>query len=358
MMLPTELNFETKSNLNLGSVKIKKKKPLRVLLFYSIQRQRMNSYRSKTLALSSATSRRFFHTTKHTLINDIREKTANSLPKVTGKGPFAETAKFSAIDNGSLLHLTIPASAQVHTRRGTILGVIDGKLADVESKLSTNQSVAKLARAATSPILYQQITSISPVSLLIGTQNNQSSYVVLPLSKEYDWVVAQRKALLGWVGASVEPYSSLKFWGNINVKQEQEQSNGQLVLAGDGKIFQLEVDSGETIWVNPSNVIAYTHTNEDSKRAIVRLPRALTSKRLELPQLPGWIERYFATLSVPPTVQRVLSSLKTVTGKLFFRDDDVALRVEGPRTVLVQSKGTPLSHVFDKREIKEIASHK
>ena len=268
--------------------------------------------------------------------SDISSK-IQDLPKLTGSGPFAQEPKFEVLGHpGSMIHVVLPASGSVYTRRGSVIGV-NGALNDITSTLVVaDQPIRKLAKAV--PILYQKVTSTSPVTLLVGT-NGKHSYTIADVSPENSWIICRRKALLGWNASSlvVEPFSGSKLWGNVKAS-----GSGQIALIGEGELYQIEVNSGEEILINPSNIVAYSTEGHGS------LTRRLHSNiNLELPVLvSSWLEQ-----------NKVLKTfswwLKSVTSRLLWRDD-IALRLQGPSTVIVQTQGSKLNHLFTKEQLRRI----
>lgn len=243
----------------------------------------------------------------------------------------------------SVVHLSLPSSASVFTRRGTIIAA-NGSAEDLTSKLQF-ESVSSLAKKL--PVLYQKVSSTSPLSILLGCKPTDGFhtpyYSVVPVSSGYNWVVTQRKALLGWTGAdtTVNTVSNFKLWGNIEV----QGSNGQAVLVGEGSLYQIEVPQDKTVLVNPSNVIAYTVTADQSeRRSFVRMPHTNLSA-LDLPLLRNY--------ELPPSIKKFTEWVSAWATRLFWRDD-IALRVSGPRTILVQTHATPINKVFDKQELRDL----
>lgn len=241
----------------------------------------------------------------------------------------------------SLLHVSLPASSSIYTRRGSVIGA-NGNLADMTSKLTIDQPATKLASSL--PVVFQKVTATSPITLLLGVKTQEPYYATVPVSREYNWIIAQRKALLGWTGnLSVAPYSRFKLWGNVEISGNQ----GQVALAGEGGIFQVEVQKDQTFMVNPANVIAYTRLPDDSSRAFVRLPH--TNLSLDIP----WLKKYTSQIQLPDWAKRTATLLQSWATKLLWRDD-IALKVSGPRTLLIQTKGTNLQNVLDKKELNDI----
>lgn len=166
-------------------------------------------------------------------------------------------ARFEVVGSPfSLLSVSLAASQNLYTRRGTLVG-LSGK---VENTISTLSFLEPFRRAPVGiPFLYQKVSSTSPVTALISTKNSISSIVTVQLDGREDWVVAQRQGLLAWTGTtlSLKPQYNVKLglahWGNTYIT-----GRGLLALAGKGQIYQIQLKAGESYVAHPSNVVAYT----------------------------------------------------------------------------------------------------
>jgi uncharacterized protein (AIM24 family) len=166
-------------------------------------------------------------------------------------------ARFEVVGSPfSLLSVSLAASQQLYTRRGTLVGLSG----NAEHTLSSLSFLGPLRRAPVGiPFLYQKISSTSPVTALISTKSPISSIVTVHLDGRQDWLVAQRQALLAWTGQtlSLKPQYNTKLglahWGNTYVT-----GRGLLALVGSGQLYQVQLKAGESYTAHPSNVVAYT----------------------------------------------------------------------------------------------------
>lgn len=166
-------------------------------------------------------------------------------------------ARFEVVGSPfSLLSVSLAASQNLYTRRGTLVG-LSGK---AENTVSTLSFLEPFRRAPVGiPFLYQKVSSTSPVTTLISTKSSMSSVVTVHLDGRQDWLIAQRQALLAWTGQtlSLKPQYNVKLglahWGNTYVT-----GRGLLALVGSGQIYQVQLKAGETYIAHPSNVVAYT----------------------------------------------------------------------------------------------------
>ena len=215
------------------------------------------------------------------------------------------------------------------------------------------------------PVLFQRVTTSKPLTLILSASQKNGpsiSHVVIPVSSSFDWIISQRKALMGWVGSSVtvDAYSTLKFWGNAKVSG----TAGQVALVGEGQVYQIEIQQGESIRINPANVIAYTVSRDEPEsfrqltkisnqsRVWLELPKLSPRYKQLLPEL-SWIRQLNVRQYIPIVLTSSINWLKTrlIT---FLWKHDVALKLSGPRTIVIQSIGSELSHVFTKQELQKI----
>lgn len=169
----------------------------------------------------------------------------------------ASDARFEVVGSPfSMLSVSLAASQQLYTRRGTLVGLSGNS----ENTLSTLSFLEPFRRAPVGiPFLYQKISSTSPVTALISTKSPISSIVTVHLDGRQDWIISQRQALLAWTGQtlSLKPQYNAKLglahWGNTYIT-----GRGLLALAGSGQIYQVQLKPGESYVAHPSNVVAYT----------------------------------------------------------------------------------------------------
>ncbi|MCJ1482693.1 Altered inheritance of mitochondria protein 24, mitochondrial [Schaereria dolodes] len=279
-------------------------------------------------------------------------------PLETSTSPDVETpdAKFEVLGAPySLLSVSLSASQNLYTRRGTLVG-LSGKAENATSTLSMLGPVRRVILGI--PFLYQKLASTSPITALISTKSPVTSFAVVHLDGTVDWMVAQKRALLAWTGhtLSISPTlnrkMSLAHWGNSQV-----MGRGLLALVGKGQIYQIVLKLGEEYVAHPSNVVAYTITPHPP------LPYRLKSSVFRL-QVPG------VNLSglLPDTkffrVMRESSTWKAIT-QLFFTlrtwsrrtiwGDRLFLHFHGPTTILLQTRASRLNDVLTTRDVNEIA---
>lgn len=112
----------------------------------------------------------------------------------------------------SLLSVSLSASQNLYTRRGTLVAV-NGKVENAVSSLSILEPFRRAPLGI--PFLYQKLSSTSPITALISSKSPVTTFAVVHLDGRLDWLVAQRQALLAWTGhaLSVSPRVNTKMVG-------------------------------------------------------------------------------------------------------------------------------------------------
>ncbi|KAI5793885.1 mitochondrial biogenesis AIM24-domain-containing protein [Peziza echinospora] len=289
-----------------------------------------------------------------------------AIPKLSGAGPFPQDVQFEALGAPySMLSVSLPSSATLYTRRGTLVGV-NGNVENATSTLSVLEPVRRAALRI--PFLYQKITSTSPLTCLISTNALHTSFAVIKLDGTIDWMVSQKKALLAWCGHSIavkptiDRKLSLSHWGNSKVS-----GRGLVALAGKGQIFQVVLQPGEEFIVHANNLLAYSLNTPLSPPTPHRLPA--TTLTLQIPHLriPSSLSRrILPTLPTPAllttlahsktykTLARLAWNIRTWSRRTVFGDREF-LRFNGPVTVLIQSRaGGTVRDVLGREEMRGV----
>ncbi|KAJ5621721.1 Mitochondrial biogenesis protein AIM24 [Penicillium herquei] len=256
----------------------------------------------------------------------------------------------------SLLSVSLSASQNLYTRRGTLVG-LSGKADNVVSTLSVLEPFRRAAVGV--PFLYQKVSSATPVTALISTRSSNTSFTVVNLNGSVDWMVAQRRALLAWTGRSlsikptINTNLGLAHWGSSEVT-----GRGLIALVGNGQVYSVELKEGEQYIAHPSNVVAYTMSSNPPR------PYRFKSTTLSF-QIPG-LNKFPRLLQNVKFIQNVTGSDAWKSTMRFFHKlrtwsrmtiwgDRLFLQIDGPATVLMQSRGPRLNDVLSERELNEIA---
>ncbi|BDD55639.1 Altered inheritance of mitochondria protein 24, mitochondrial [Monascus purpureus] len=282
----------------------------------------------------------------------------DNLP-IAGPPSSAETpdARFDVIGAPySLLSVTLSASQNLYTRRGTLLG-LSGKADNVISTLSILEPTRRAIFGV--PFLYQKISSATPVNALVSVRSPLTSFTVLHLNGSVDWMIAQRRALLAWSGRSltirpkINSNLSIAYWGSSEVT-----GRGLLALVGNGQLYSIDLKAGEQYIAHPSNVVAYTITSNPPRPYRFKS----TTLKFQVPGLrsfPRFLQeskflRAMSDTDTWKTSMRIFHKLRT-WARMTIWGDRLFLQFDGPTKILVQSRGPRLNDVLSTREVNEIA---
>ncbi|RAK71839.1 AIM24 family protein [Aspergillus fijiensis CBS 313.89] len=261
----------------------------------------------------------------------------------------------------SLLSVSLSASQNLYTRRGTLVG-LSGKADNVISTLSVLEPFRRAVVGV--PFLYQKISSASPVTALVSVRSPNTSFAVVHLNGSVDWMVAQRRALLAWTGRSlsirptINTNLSLAHWGSSEVT-----GRGLLALVGNGQLYSVELKAGEQYIVHPSNVVAYTISSNPPRPYRFKS----TTLKLQVPglkNLPAFIQSYIQNskfLQAMSEADTWKSTMKLVHrlrtwSRMTIWGDRLFLQFDGPTTILLQTRGPRINEVLTKHEVNELAS--
>lgn len=283
--------------------------------------------------------------------------TSLNTPSINNSSPSstAPDARFEVLGTtSSLLSVSLSASQNLYTRRGTLVGVSGSP----DNAISTLSLLSPLARAPFGiPFLYQRISSATPLNILIATKAPHTSMSVINLDGRVDWAITQRSGLLAWSGHTlqVDPSLNLKMslahWGNSTVT-----GRGLVALAASGNTYQVTLKADEQYVVHPSSVLAYTINPNPPQ------PYRFKSSTLRL-QLPSFASGMFDTKffhAMRETksyrfIGNTLYTLRTWTRKTIF-GDRLFLQFQGPTTILLQSRGSRIRDALTSADANEIAN--
>ncbi|PGH26606.1 hypothetical protein AJ80_01735 [Polytolypa hystricis UAMH7299] len=262
----------------------------------------------------------------------------------------------------SLLSVSLSASQNLYTRRGTLVG-LTGKADNVVSTLRLLEPVRRALLRI--PFLFQKISSTTPISALISVRSPTTSFAVVQLNGSVDWMVAQRDALFAWTGHSlivrpkINKQLSLVHWGNSEVT-----GRGLLALVGKGQIYSIDLKPGEQYIAHPSNVVAYTISSNAPR------PYRFKSTTLHL-QVPNlgfgkWVSKSKFLQNMAETdgwkaYLRITHILRTWSRRTIWGDrassffTSLFLQFDGPATILVQSRASRVNDVLTTEQVNEIA---
>ncbi|OGE55340.1 hypothetical protein PENARI_c004G08538 [Penicillium arizonense] len=289
----------------------------------------------------------------------------SGVPSVNDHLPLANTpssvesrdARFDVVGAPySLLSVSLSASQNLYTRRGTLVG-LSGKADNVISTLSVLEPFRRAVVGV--PFLYQKVSSATPVTALVSVRSPNTSFAVVNVNGSVDWMVAQRRALLAWTGRSlsikptINASLSLSHWGSSEVT-----GRGLIALVGNGQLYSVELKEGEQYIAHPSNVLAYTMSSNPPR------PYRFKSTTLSF-QVPGLktlpsvfqkakFIRDMSDSKAYKTTMQFFHKLRTWS-RMTIWGDRLFMQFDGPTTILIQSRGPRLNDVLSGQEVNEIA---
>lgn len=256
----------------------------------------------------------------------------------------------------SLLSVSLSPSQDLHTRRGSLVGLSGAP----DNTVSSLRILSPIRRALVGiPFLYQKITSTTPINALITTKSPLTSFAILQLDGTSDWKLAQRKALLAWTGSSLSVRPSINarlsvaHWGSSDIT-----GRGLLALAGQGQIFSIELAEGESYVIHPSNILAYS----TSSPSPLPTPYRFKSSNFSF-QIPTQLGNFFPS-------SKFVQNMKASNTYKFFSNitmrirtwsrrtiwgDRLFLNFQGPTTILLQSRAARVSDILTAADVNEIA---
>ena len=152
-----------------------------------------------------------------------------------------------------LLSVNLPASWTLYTRRGSLLG-LSGDVEKAKSKMSVVDYSSLPTRIITGmPFLYQQISSKSPLNILIAaTSSRNSGMATIDMDGRIDWMVVKPSSLLAWVGPtlSVRPRIS-RSSSSPSLGALKLTGRGQAAIVGNGQILQIDIAENDSYIIHP-----------------------------------------------------------------------------------------------------------
>ncbi|VVT46185.1 uncharacterized protein SAPINGB_P001088 [Magnusiomyces paraingens] len=316
----------------------------------------------------------------------------NDLPRVAGAGPFPSYPSFKSL--GSIVAVSLPSSAPLYTREAAILAVNTESSSSSSSfssspsastspplsttSLSSSTNLSLISKAF--PFVYTRFIAVEPATVLLTSAaapespagGSPTQTVVIAPTSTFDWIVPNRASILAWSSASpgdpTGPFVSDKF-ASIRIKgispNPESPVNPQVVLAAraaDGPVLEMKLHQGETAYVHPNSLLAYTEpaTSKKLSETYVIIPQKLpnvtdssssstttTTTTTTNNQSNTSLVQKFLNLPGPQNILAYFNSLKALTHKFLYKGDDILLKITGPKTILLASSGNSLASAYN-----------
>lgn len=188
-----------------------------------------------------------------------------------------EHAEFEALGNpASVVNVRSPASVPLYVRKNSLLSVYGG---NVVSKMDYLLPIRRLfyGRFASG---YQRLISTAPFSALVTANSRKSdlnrSFTTLVVDGATDWAILEPRALQVYTGNALHVDMRVlpRSTSRKLAKETSQKSTGlfswtrsgytlltgrgQVALAGNGSIFNVNVAAGEKVLVNRENLLGLT----------------------------------------------------------------------------------------------------
>ncbi|KAL8646993.1 MAG: hypothetical protein Q9210_005817 [Variospora velana] len=220
-----------------------------------------------------------------------------------------------------LLNVSLSASQNLYTRRGTLVGV-GGKAENTDQ----------------------------PIGWPLGNRFWHGRVKRYPLSRQS--IPRWWDSTAQGSNSKADIIKSLAHWGNTSIT-----GRGLLALAGRGSIAQVVLDSEESYIAHPSNVVAYSMNRHPPQPYRLKS----TSFRLQIPNfsLSGILPdtKFFRVISDSSTwksIRRIYHGVRTWFRRSIW-GDRLFLEFHGPATILLQTRAERLKDVLTSRDVDEIA---
>ncbi|CCH45822.1 hypothetical protein BN7_5408 [Wickerhamomyces ciferrii] len=319
-----------------------------------------------------------------------------SYTSTLGRRFISQNPKFEPLGNpASLVNVSLPPSTVLNLRSNSILAA-NGDLNNLNSQLS----VLKLL---TKPLIYNQISSITPISIILSNKGSNKFFINLELNSNDEWKILNTKNLTAWYGQDLKILND-----KFGIKIQSGNGSSNIILNGENQLFTLNLDSNETIYLNPKSIIAI---NSKSKDEIFTKLQSSTLSSISIPKFKIWdsikinfnqflnklnrnlktINNSSATseikatsqeelvskpqLSTPATEQQlqqigdeqtktkfeIPQSIKSIGTWIYnkfnniYLNDKIFYQVKGPATIIIQnSTSNKTSQIFTNDQLKEI----
>lgn len=295
----------------------------------------------------------------------------NNLPTSTGAGLFVERPKFEPLGTPpTLLHISLPSSCVLNARTRSLVAA-NGDVSSISQKFGVINLWQK-------PLLYNELSSTKPLSLLLS---NSRGFVNLELLPKETWTVMNTDDIAAWYG-NLDISKSNVLNAGVQIIAN-DQSN--LIITGKSQVFTIQLDQGESLNVSPGSLVAYTGDHVGFNKL----------KALELPTfgklntLKSWWDsgvKRLTELSSAKEVSSVSSSANEVSAEetktelkgtevvevkepsvvdtakewistklsTVFLKNRLFYEIQGPATLIIQNDSKSPSNTFTQKELTEI----
>lgn len=284
---------------------------------------------------------------------------ANSIPKVTGSGPFIDLPKFQPVgSSNAILNIQLPVSGLLNIRTTSIVA-LNGNVGDFETNI----------KYLCPGVWYQSVRLKSAASVLAS--GDCSHYLLLNVNPKENWFLKDVDNVFAWSGFDLCITPSMN--EATNVVSLKCEGSGSLVVQSTQRIFEIQLEAGEKLLVNPNSLVCSSVPLSNlvslSPTRISAFSNSFSFKGLN--QVFGYIgksvSRFYGTvllsmnfpdppkiqfLSHFPTLGAIVRSLKQSFQVYFMSGSPLCYAVEGPAKLVIADKcQVPERQLFTKTQI-------
>lgn len=289
----------------------------------------------------------------------------------------SENNNSSNNNNSNNLSTTIKSSVK--------LSLISNTFPFISNKIvSSEPATILLTSAAVTTPAGSSFSNTGFIGIGGNNDGSASQSVVISPTKNFDWVIPNRDSILAWTcqgftasnpGDPASAFISDKY-GSIRVKgispDPTSPINPQVAVCartGSGPVLEIKLLENETIYLHPNSILAYTvesnlkkinesfiiiphdnnnnNTSSSSNNTTSQIPNE--SSELSKPSATpstSIIGKYFnfskssssnSSSSLFSIISQYFNSSKALLHKWLYKGDDILLKVQGPKTILIAS---------------------
>lgn len=262
--------------------------------------------------------------------------------------------------NQSTLSITLPASIPVHVKSGSIMAAFP-------SSSIVSSSIPSLSNYI-SGMKFQKIMSTVPVKVLVSAYTSSDhisskSFVNVILDGSKDWIVLNGKSIQAYSGDDIELIHGrfpTKNWMDQQLKYILVKGRGLCGLVGNGDIFKVSLDKGESLQVRTNELLAMSTSNisllggleknvwkngfQPTREEKENDPVSLNVEKLDDQSTLSEKFLYYTKNSINFFIKGL--NFGKEQAMLYIFGNGEYYTIKGPRTILIQS-GSGSSSVFN-----------
>lgn len=277
--------------------------------------------------------------------NDVSNAvSSNSLPKLSGLGPFVELPSFKPLgESNDSLNVKMPDGSKISILSGSIVAM-NGDISKLHSDTKHINNYQ-----------FQEVTSGAPASLLVN--GGRGTYVMINIDdKAESWRIMNNYNVLAWTGFTLELHPDSTF---SQFEGFTTSGKGTLVIRGENDAFAVHLGPGEEFIVNPGCLIAANTRPVPLSLNYTRYPILPAEWRLRLQAYKSYLcnlirpgirqcKTWYTAMISKLGINEAFKTVATYTGMVSFfwriyiannlRQKPVYFKVKGPASLLIDNR--------------------